>query len=136
MTRLLDTMFLRLYAVNLARRFRNSPDAACSDALMQMGMVLAVPLGVVLVLVAAFFPRVATAVSHREAPLVIILLIFVFPVKYWVGNKFGHYRNTPEAARAFSSSRERSKTILAFVFLPIVIALMVGFIGRLVKLWV
>jgi hypothetical protein len=133
MMRMLNTVFLRLYAFNLGRKFRNSSDAACNDALMQMGIVLIVPVAAVLVLVAAIVARNRAEIVRDRAAIAATILVVVLPIVYWVHKTFGHYRNTPEAARAFMSLRERVKSIVGFVSFPVISALLVGYVGHLLK---
>jgi hypothetical protein len=43
MNRMLNTLLLRLYGLNLSRKFRNAPHQACGDVLMEMVMLLCRP---------------------------------------------------------------------------------------------
>lgn len=48
MNAILTHIFLRLFGFTIGRTYRNSPDNACDDAITLLGVVLAVPLGLLI----------------------------------------------------------------------------------------
>lgn len=128
---MLMIIFLRLYGLNLERGFRNKPDQACNDAIMQMSMVLAVPIAIVLGILAIVIPG---ALSHIKSPdpiLLAIVLVTVVPLVHCVNKCFGRYRSSPGLAEPFRTRRERIKSAVAFIVIP---TLSVAFLGYLAYL--
>jgi len=55
--RALESWFLRIYAKNLKKSYRNEPENACTDAEIQLSTMLLMVIGIVfLILGAIFFP--------------------------------------------------------------------------------
>jgi len=98
---------------------------------MQMAMVIAVPIGAAIGLIAAMIPGIADHVVHPDIPLVIsvllVVLLVVLPIVYWVSKAFGHCRNNPAAARPFMSRRERLKSAITFILFPVIAAIIAGY---------
>jgi hypothetical protein len=119
MNRVLNTIFLRLYGFNLGRSFRNAPHQACADALMQIVMLLVLPLLVLFCLLASSL-RGSNLVIHLENfSIVLFAAVLVPPLTLWTVRHFGHYKNTPDAASAFRSTRERYKSASVFALVLI-----------------
>jgi hypothetical protein len=122
MNRVLNAVFLRLYGFNLSRSFRNAPHQACADALMQIVMLLVLPLWVVLCLLASLL-RGSDFVTHLEnLSVVLFAAILVPPLTLWTIRRFSHYKNMPDAASGFRSTRERYKSASIFALVLILIA--------------
>jgi hypothetical protein len=121
---MLTRVFLRLYGFNLGRSSRNTPEQACGDALAQMNMVLAVPVGVLFIPVAILIDRLR---SHDSAAFMLVAaVLLVLPIVFWVQSQFRGYRTTPEAAEAYRSRRERTKTAAFFVLAPVAVGVIAG----------
>jgi hypothetical protein len=119
MHRVLNTVFLRLYGFNLSRSFRNTPHQACADALMQIVTLLVLPLWVVLCSLASLL-RGSDFVIHLEnLSIVLFAAILVPPLTFWTVRQFSHYKNTPDAASDFRSTRERYKSASVFALVLI-----------------
>jgi hypothetical protein len=121
MNRVLNTIFLRLYGFNLGRSFRNAPHQACADALMQIVMLLVLPLGVVLSLLASLLRESDLVIHLENLSIVLFAVILVLPLTLWMVRQFSHYKNTPEVASGFRSPRERYKSAAVFVLVLILI---------------
>jgi hypothetical protein len=121
MNRVLNTIFLRLYGFNLGRSFRNAPHQACADALMQIVTLLVLPLLVLFCSLAASL-RGSNLVIHLENILIILFAaVLVPPLALWTVRQFSHYKNTPDAASGFRSTRERYKSASVFALVLILI---------------
>jgi hypothetical protein len=53
----------------------------------------------------------------------------------WVGKRFNTYVDTPELASSYRSARERTKTLLGFVLIPIAWFVAVGLGLRFIPRW-
>jgi hypothetical protein len=122
MNRVLNTVFLRLYGFNLGRSFRNAPHQACADALMQIVMLLVLPPGIVLCLLASLLRGSDLVIHLKNLSVVLFAVILVPPLALWTVRQFGHYKNTPDAANGFRSTRERYKSVAVFALVPVLIA--------------
>jgi len=120
--RLLTTSFLRLFAMNLGRSFRNSPDKAFDDAVMQLSAVLVLPIGWMAAEIWALVPWLHHGPSSATSFFIVVVVIFVFPVQSWLDRRFATYGQRPEAADPYRSESERIKTVIGFL-LSIVIFL-------------
>lgn len=121
MNRVLNTVFLRLYGFNLSRSFRNAPHQACADALMQIVMLLILPLLVVLCLLVSFLRRSDLVIHLENLSVILFAAILVPPLALWTIRQFSHYKNTPDAASGFRSTRERCKSASVFALILILI---------------
>jgi len=108
--RMLSVLFLRLFAMNLGRGFRNSPDKACSDAVLQMVWGLAFVYCAVISLIPMLVPEIRSNKALLELFFFIAVMLFIYPFMSWLKRKFGHYERTPEVADRYRGSRERLKT--------------------------
>jgi hypothetical protein len=91
------------------------------DAVMQFVLLLVVPLGLVLAVLTASLPLSGAHIHLRNLLFIGFALCVVLPVTFWTGKRFGHYKRSPQAASFFRSHRERTKSILAFVALALVV---------------
>jgi len=124
MNRVLNIVFLRLYGFNLGRSFREAPQQACADALMQIVTLLVLPLLVVLCLLASFLRRSGLVIHLDNLSIILFAAILVPPLALWTIRQFSHYKNTPDAASGFRSTRERYKSVsvLALILILVVVA--------------
>jgi predicted MFS family arabinose efflux permease len=121
MNRVLNIVFLRLYGFNLSRGFRNAPHQACADALMQIVMLLVLPLLVVLCLLASLLRGSDFVIHLEDLSIVLFAAVLVPPLTLWTVKQFSHYKNTPDAASGFRSTRERYKSASVFALVLILI---------------
>jgi hypothetical protein len=128
MNRVLDYVFLRLFALTLGRSYRNLPDNACDDAIMLTGVVCTAPLVLIFVALAAAIPYVGKRVGSMGA--VFVVLLVVVPVMYSVNKKFTSYRRNPGVASRYGSRTQRAGTFAVLISLlmtaPIAIGLLLG----------
>jgi predicted MFS family arabinose efflux permease len=121
MNRVLNIVFLRLYGFNLGRGFRNAPHQACADALMQIVMLLVLPLLVVLCLLASLLRGSDFVIHLEDLSVVLFAAALVPPLTLWTVKQFSHYKNTPDAASSFRSTRERYKSVSVFALVLILV---------------
>ncbi len=121
MNRVLNIVFLRFYGFNLGRSFREAPHQACADALMQIVMLLVLPLLVVLCLLASFLRRNGLVIHLENLSIILFAAILVPPLTLWTIRQFSHYKNTPDAASGFRSTRERYKSVSVFALVLILV---------------
>jgi hypothetical protein len=117
----LDRVFLRLYAFDLGRNFRNTPEKACNDAIMQTSIVLTTPLIIIGCVVASFIPGAVSHIQRSDAPFVFTVIGGVVPLVYLVNRRFTRFRTMPEAAEPYRGARERAKTIAGYVVFPLLV---------------
>lgn len=121
MKRLLTVMFLRLYALNLGRGSRNSPEDACNDSVMQFGMVLVPPVYTVLLSVVSLTGRENLSRFVDSKPAMIGgVLAMGLPLFYWINRSFGSFSHSPELAEPYMASRTRFATGVGFVLIPLI----------------
>jgi hypothetical protein len=121
MHRVLNTVFLRLYGFNLSRSFRQAPHQACADALMQIVMLLFLPMLVVLCLLASLLRGSDLVIHLKNLAVILFAVILIPPLTLWTVRQFSHYKNTPDAASGFRSTRERYKLASVFALVLILI---------------
>ena len=128
MNRILDHLFLRLFALTLGRSYRNSADSACNDAIMLTGVVLALPLAFVWTGLAVAMPFIGK--PRLSVGSVVVLLSSIVPLMYVVNRRFTTYRLSPKAAARYSSRSQRIGTFVALIGLlmsaPIALGLLLG----------
>jgi hypothetical protein len=135
MERMARWVFLRLYDITLSRGFRNSPEDACNDAIVMTGMALVVPLSTSVIVLALMIPALAIHAKRSDLAAIIVALALVVPLMRWVGKRFKTYVYTPELASSYRSARERTKTLLGFVLIPIARFVAVGLGLRFIPRW-
>jgi hypothetical protein len=135
MERIARWVFLRLYGITLSRGFRNSPEDACNDAIVITGMALVVPLSTPVIVLALMIPASAIHAKRSDLAAIIVALALVVPLMRWVGKRFNTYVGTPELASSYRSARERTKTLLGFVLIPIAWFVAVGLGLRFIPRW-
>jgi hypothetical protein len=57
----------------------------------------------------------------KNLAVVLFAAILVPPLTLWTVRQFSHYKNTPDAASGFRSTRERYKSASVFALVPILI---------------
>jgi hypothetical protein len=133
MNRILDTLFLRMYGFNLGRGFRNMPEQAYRDAVVQVSSALVVPFALVLGWASSYIPNAAEHIHSRDAPFLIVVAVLILPCVYWSGRRFRRYRHTPEAAAPFREPSERLKSIVVFVLFPLLMCAAFGGVEFLIR---
>lgn len=128
----IETIFLRLYGYNLGRNSRNSPDAACGDAIRQLGVLLALPVVVLGSVVAILVPEVQSLLRARSPIFLVAVIALLVPGAYWATRRFSAFSAKPELADSYRSRRQRIKTRLGFFFFPLVIAALTAVCLRIV----
>jgi hypothetical protein len=119
-------IFLRLYARNLTRSRRADPAAACSDAIMQTGMFVALPaISTGWLVVTLLWPAFSNHVKRLDATFLVPSVGLVLLIAYLVNSQFRGYSRNPGAADPY---RPRSKTLtwLLFTLLPVSWVVLVG----------
>jgi len=120
MKRLLTIVFLRIYAYNLGRNWRNSPDIACSDAILVMCMLCVVPMAPIVFFIAALTgPSRLQQFMHSNLMLWGVALAIVVPLLHWLTKAFGRFAETPERARPYLAPRTRLVSFIAMTLTPI-----------------
>jgi hypothetical protein len=126
--RMLEGLYLRAYAKNLARRYRSDPANAASDAQIQISTMILIA-GFALFIIAgsilfpAFLGRFLNGGDWMYGTLIGVTLVVVFGVN----RRFGRYEQTPELARQYATFKSRRWSLISFW------AVMVGF---MVVVWV
>jgi hypothetical protein len=121
MKRLLTIVFLRIYAYNLGRNWRNSPDVACSDAVLVMCMLCVIPMGSIVSVTAALTGEShLRQLMHSNLMLYGVAFALVSPVFYWLTKVFGRFAETPELARPYMAPRTRLLSFIGMTLTPIV----------------
>jgi hypothetical protein len=80
------------------------------------------PLLVVLCLLASFLRGSRLGIHLDNLSVVLFATILVPPLTLWTVRQFSHYKNAPDAASGFRSTRERYKSVLVFALVLILIA--------------
>lgn len=116
-------VFLRLYAHNLERSRRGEPDAACSDAMIQTAMFLALPVvSTGWLATAMLWPPFAQHVGRLDSTFLLPSIALGLLIGYWVNRQFRNYSASPQVAREY---RHRG-VFVVFVGLPVVWVILVG----------
>src|SRR5580765_7632622 len=108
MKRLMNIAFLRIYAFNLGRKWRNSPHVACDDAILLMCVLCAGPLTAIVL-----FGVALTGAAHLRQVLDSQVLQYAIAVPvalaliYGCTKTFRRFAGTPERARPYMAPRTR-----------------------------
>jgi uncharacterized membrane protein YedE/YeeE len=121
---MLEGLYLRAYAKNLARSYRNDPANAASDAQIQIStMILIVTFMLFIILGSLFFPaflgRFLSGGDWMYGSLIGVTLVVVFGVN----SRFGRYERTPELAQPYATTQSRRWSLIVFW------GVMVGFLA-------
>jgi len=127
-------MFLRIYAKNLNRSWRNSRASARIDATVSTEAVLVPPLGLALLLVygglRALFPDLIGRLTNRV--LQVIGLAAVMGFWLWIDSRLGRVEDSATLVRQLDAIGDRRKILWFYLcgFASIVlIAVLSGYIG-------
>ena len=124
--RLLTVLFLRLFAMNLGRSYRNAPAKAFDDAVAQLSAISAIPVAWMIAEIWPLIPWLHRDPSYRTLFFIIAIVIFVFPASSWLERRFTTYKQRPEAADPYRTERERIKTTIGYlVSVPILVFLVI-----------
>jgi hypothetical protein len=106
--RTLDNLFLRLYAKNLARSFRNDPENACADSEIQMTTIILLSFGAIFLITGViFFPSNLASFISGGGSSVGVLLALTVAIAVGVHKRFGRFEDTPELTLQYNSARQR-----------------------------
>ncbi len=111
---------LRLYGFNLSRGFRNAPHQACADALMQIVMLIALPLWVVLCLLASVLRGSDSSFTRRVFRLSSSPPSW-YPAHVLDGQAVQSLQEHPGCGERFCSTRERCKSVSVFALVLLLI---------------
>jgi hypothetical protein len=112
-------IFLRLYARNLTRSRRADPAAACSDAIMQTGMFVALPaISTGWVVATLLWPAFSGHVKRLDATFLVPSVGLALLIAYFVNSQFRGYSRDPGAADPYLT-RSRTLTRFLFILLPV-----------------
>ena len=104
-------LFARLYGYMLGRRYRNTPEQACLDAITPYIIMVGVPATlVVVVAAAALFPQLFS--SKGWIPWVVVPSGVAM---YVLSRGLLRYARTPEIAEAFTSPASRRLTMATYL---------------------
>jgi hypothetical protein len=98
----LESLFLRIYAKNLRKSYRNDPENACTDAEIQLSTMLLMVIGIsFLILGAVFFPTYLRSFFSGGDGMYIAVITLGIVVVYGVHKRFGGYALNAESARRY-----------------------------------
>ncbi len=124
----LESCFLRLYAKNLKKSYRNAPENACTDAEIQLSTMLLMVIGIVFLFVGAlFFPTYMRNLFSGGDGMYVAVTALGIAVVYGVHKRFGGYVLKAEVARQFIS-KQNSRWSLVIYWAVI--------IGSIVIVWI
>jgi hypothetical protein len=113
--RALESWFLRIYAKNLKKSYRNEPENACTDAEIQLSTMLLMVIGIVfLILGAIFFPIYLRKFFSGGDGMYIGVIALGIAVVYGVHKRFGGYVLKTESARRYVSSRNSRGSLIIY----------------------
>jgi hypothetical protein len=120
-----EAAFLRMYAKNLNRSYRNDPANACSDAQIQMSTTLLMAIFILFLLAGSMLFPIYLREFFRSGnfmygSLIAIGLFVIFGVQW----RFGRYERTPESARPYIS-KHNSRWSLAIYWSVMILSLVV-----------
>lgn len=101
----LVSWFLRTYARNLKRSYRNDPESAAADAETQLSTMLLMGIGVLLLIVGAIlFPSFLRKFFSGGDGMYLAVVALGVAVVYGVHKRFGSYDLNSESARRYIAS--------------------------------
>jgi hypothetical protein len=120
MKRLLIIVFLRIYACNLGRKWRNSPEVACSDAILVMCILCIAPMAPIVFFSAALTGAVhLRQFMHSNLMLYGVAFAILLPLFYWLTKTFSRFAETPELAKPYMAPRTRLLSFIGMTLTPI-----------------
>ena len=108
--------FLRIYAFNLGRKWRNSPAVACDDAILLMGILCATPMAAIV-----FAAIALTGAAHLRQVLdskvmsYAIAIAVALALLYWLTKTFSRFAETPDRARPYMAPRARLISFIGMI---------------------
>ena len=113
--RVLENLFLRMYARNLRRTYRSEPAYACVDAEIQVSTILLTAIGsIFLVIGGIYFPVVLRKIVNGSDAMYGTLIAVSVMVSCGVHWRFASFEKMSEAARQFISSSSSRRSSLIF----------------------
>lgn len=115
LNRLLEDLYLRAYAKNLARSYRSDPVNAASDAQIQIStLILIVTFILFLAGSSLFFPAFLQRFFRGGDLMYGILLAVTLAVVAAVNWRFKGYEQTPELTQPYATLKSRRWSSLSF----------------------
>jgi hypothetical protein len=128
-------LFLRLYAANLRRTWRNSPKEAWTDAIFTMDSLICVPLMSVIIVIWVIaihmFPATIGGFGMPKAAGLAIGIPVIFVVDTVFTKRIDEYRSEPIARDSFSATVDRVAIFIAFIASFSFVVAMIGIIVML-----
>lgn len=113
--RLLEDLYLRAYAKNLARSYRSDPANAASDAQIRIStLILIASFILFIVLSSLFFPSLLRRFLQGGDLMYGTLLAVTLVVVAAVNWRFKGYGQTPELTRPIASLEHRRWSLISF----------------------
>jgi len=129
MNRLITIAFLRIYAFNLGRKWRNSPAVACDDAILVMAVLSAAPVGAILLAAVALTGAAhvrqlldSQVMQYAIAALVAVALLYGFT------KAFGRFAKTPERAKPYMAPRTRLISFIGVLLTELICTATIAFV--------
>jgi hypothetical protein len=121
--------FLRIYAYNLGRKWRNSPDVACDDAILVMCVLSAAPVGAILLAAVAL-----TGAAHLRQ--VLDSKVLSYPIAFAVAlallygftKAFSRFAETPERARPYMAPRAQLISLIGILLTELICSATIAFV--------
>lgn len=129
LNRVLLRMFLRFYGFNLGRSKRNSAGEACSDAIMNMIIILSsVFICVPLIALSQFLPNLQGNIKGGTANFILLVFLLIVPISIWLNKKFKGYEKSPEMADSYRAPLTRVMTVLFLLLFPVICVTVTGLV--------
>jgi hypothetical protein len=115
----LTKLFLRLYAANLRRTWRNGPGDAWSDAVFAIDSIITVSalsmIMVVWVVATVWLPNSIGKFGMPAVAGLPLVVVVGFVVDYFVSKRFIHYKMSPIDSDSFSKKGDTAVIYIAMV---------------------
>jgi hypothetical protein len=118
-------LFLRVYAANLRRSWRNSQEDAWTDAVFTLDSIVIVPIVSMImvswVVATVSLPGSIGKIGMPKAAGLPLIIVVGFVVDYFLSRRFIHYRKSPVARDSLSTMSDSAAIYIAmaisFLFL-------------------
>jgi hypothetical protein len=111
----LDGLFLRLYAKNLLRSYRNDPASACTDTEIQMSTIILLAIGgCVMIIGALVAPGLLRKLFAGGTVPVAAVLVMTVAVVNVVHRRFVRFERAPEMSLVFQTPQHTRTATLIF----------------------
>ena len=121
--------FLRIYGYNLGRKWRNSPDVACDDAILVLCVLSVAPVGAILLAAVALTGAAhvrqvldSKVMSYPMAFAVALALLYGFT------KAFSRFAETPERARPYMAPRARLISLIGILLTELICTATIAFV--------